>query len=144
MKKIMTTIPFVFFTAIITIISCNTPEQKVEKAEKNVIDANKKLEIANANYINDITIYRTETGKRIKENTKSIADFNARIASQKQDAKNKYEKEIKALSQKNTDLQKRLQDYNADGDAKWQIFKNEFNAEMNDLSNSIRTFSTKK
>lgn len=144
MKKILISLSVVCFIASTVIISCNTPEQKVEKAEKNVKDANRKLDVANASYINDIEMYRTETGKRIMENTKSIADFNTRIASQKQDAKDKYEKKIAELSQKNTDLQKRLEDYNADGDAKWQVFKNEFNAELYELGNSIRTFTINK
>jgi hypothetical protein len=144
MKKIIISFSVILFITISVIISCNTPEQKVEKAEKNVKEANRKLDVANANYINDIEIYRTETSKRINENTKSIADFNTRIASQKQDAKDKYERKIAELSQKNTDLQKRLQDYNADGDAKWQVFKNEFNAEMYALGNSIRTFTINK
>ncbi len=143
MKKIIITLFVILFIMISVIISCNTPEQKVEKAEKNVKEANKKLDVANANYITDIDVYRVETGKRIEENTKSIADFNARIAIKKQDAKDKYERDIAALSQKNTDLQKRLQDYNADGDAKFQIFKNELNAEIYALANSIRTFTIK-
>jgi uncharacterized coiled-coil protein SlyX len=144
MKKILINLSVILFITISVIISCNTPEQKVEKAEKNVKEADRKLDVANENYIKDIEVYRIETGKRISENTQSIADFNARIATQKQDAKDKYERKIAALSEKNTDLQKRLQDYNADGDEKWQVFKNELNAELYALGNSIRTFTLDK
>jgi preprotein translocase subunit SecF len=144
MKKIIISISFILFIPTTLIISCSTPEQKLEKAEKNVDEANRKLDVANANYINDIEVYRVETGKRILENTKSIADFNARIASKKQDAREKYEREISALSQKNTDLQKRLQDYKEIGGEKWEIFKSEFNSEMYALGNSIRTFTINK
>ncbi len=144
MKKILLNFPVILFITIATIISCNTPEQKVEKAEKNVKEANRKLDVANANYITDIEVYRIETGKRIAENTQSISDFNARIASKKQDAKEKYERKIASLSQKNTDLKKRLEEYTAVGDEKWQVFKNEFTAEMYELSNSIRTVTNTK
>lgn len=144
MKKILICLSVILFITTSVFISCSTPEQKVEKAENNVKEANRKLDLANANYTNDIELYKKETGKRIIENSKIIADFNLRIDSKKQNAKDKYDKEITTLSQKNTDLQKRLQDYNANGNTKWQIFKNEFNAEMNALANSIRTFSTKK
>ncbi len=134
----------VLFIIISVIISCNTPEQKVEKAEKNVKEANKKLDVANANYMKDIEVYRIETGKRIAENTKSIEDFNIRIATQKQAAKDKYERKMAELSQKNTDMKKRLEEYTSDGDEKWQVFKNEFNAEMYALGNSLRTFTINK
>jgi preprotein translocase subunit SecF len=144
MKKIIFGLMAVLFIIISVIISCNTPEQKVEKAEKNVKEANKKLDVANANYMKDIEVYRVETGKRIMENTQSIAEFNARIATKKQDAKDEYNRKMAELSQKNTDLQKKLQDYTADGDEKWQVFKNEFNAEMYALSNSLRTLTSNK
>ncbi len=140
MKKIILSLSVILFITI----SCNTPEQKVEKAEKNVKEADRKLDVANANYMKDIEVYRVETGKRIIENTQSISDFNARIATKKQDAKDEYNRKIAELSQKNTDLKKRLEDYNADGDEKWQVFKNEFNAEMYALGNSLRTLTTNK
>jgi preprotein translocase subunit SecF len=144
MKKIIFGLMAVLFIIISVIISCNTPEQKVEKAEKNVKEANKKLDVANANYMKDIEVYRIETGKRIAENTKSIEDFNIRIATQKQVAKDKYERKMAELSQKNTDMKKRLEEYTSDGDEKWQVFKNEFNAEMYALGNSLRTFTINK
>jgi hypothetical protein len=143
-RKIISNIAVLIFILISVIISCSTPEQKVEKAEKKVKEADRKLDAANANYMKDIEVYRIETGKRIIENTQSIADFNARIATKKQDAKDEYNRKIAALSQKNTDLKKRLEDYNADGDEKWQVFKNEFNAEMYALGNSLRTLTTNK
>jgi preprotein translocase subunit SecF len=144
MKKIIFGLMAVLFIIISVIISCNTPEQKVEKAEKNVKEANKKLDVANANYMKDIEVYRIETGKRIAENTKSIEDFNIRIATQKQAAKDKYERKMAELSQKNTDMKKRLEEYTSDGDEKWQVFKNEFNAEMYALGNSLRTLTNNK
>jgi preprotein translocase subunit SecF len=144
MKKIIFGLMAVLFIIISVIISCNTPEQKVEKAEKNVKEANKKLDVANANYMKDIEVYRIETGKRIAENTKSIEDFHIRIATQKQAAKDKYERKMAELSQKNTDMKKRLEEYTSDGDEKWQVFKNEFNAEMYALGNSLRTLTNNK
>jgi hypothetical protein len=144
MKKIILSLVITIFITVSLTVSCNTPEQKVEKAEKNVKEANKKLDVANANYMKDMEVYRTETGKRIAENTKSIEDFNIRIATQKQGAKDKYERKMAELSQKNTDMKKRLEEYTSDGDEKWQVFKNEFNAEMYALGNSLRTFTINK
>ncbi len=144
MKKILLNFSVILFITISANISCNSPEQNVEKAEKNAKEANRKLDVANANYLNDIEVYRTETGKRIAENTQSLADFNARIANQKQNVKEKYERKIAELSQKNTDMKKRLEEYSADGDEKWQVFKNEFTAEMYDLGNSLRTITNTK
>lgn len=144
MKKTILALAVAAFLIVVAVSSCSTPAEKVEKAEKEVIDANNNLDSAIKNYQADMDLYRVETAAMIAANEKSIADFNARIANEKREAKAKYKTKIAELEKKNTDMKKRLDDYKADGNGKWIIFKAEFTKEMNDLGRSIKDLTTKK
>ncbi len=69
-KSILALAACTFITGAI-LTSCNTPSQKVEDAQKNVIQANKDLDQANKEYLADIENYRQETAKGIAETTKA-------------------------------------------------------------------------
>lgn len=124
--------------------SCSTSEEKVERAENNVIKANNELDSANKAYQADVDAYRKETADKIAANNLSIAQFNARIESQKEEAREDYKKKISALEQKNSDMKKRMDDYKADGKDKWQIFKAEFSHDMDELGKTFKKLTTKK
>src|ERR1700688_3983363 len=94
---------------------CETPAQKVERAETNVTEANRELKEAQDEYVLDIENYRKETDTKILANEKSMAEFEARIANEKKEARADYDKKIIALQQKNTDMKKKMDDYKADG-----------------------------
>lgn len=118
--------------------SCNTPAQKVENAEEEVVKANEDLDEANKAYLVDMETYRKETAIRIAANKESIAAFNLRIVNEKKDAKADYQKRIAELDQKNTDMQKKLDDYAATGKENWEIFKTEFNHDMDGIGQSLK------
>ena len=120
-------------------IGCNTPSQKVETAQDNVVQANKDLEKANQDYLTDMENYKKETAEKIAANEKSIDDFNARIANEKADARANYKKKIVALQQKNTDMKKKLDDYKAEGKDQWEKFKTEFNHDMDKLNDDFKS-----
>lgn len=123
--------------SLATLTNCNTPAQKVEKAEVNVVEANKDLEKANQEYLTDIENYRLETADKLVINEKSIIEFNARIESRKKDATADYKAKVAELNKKNTDMRKRMDDYKADGKEKWESFKAEFNHDMEELAKSF-------
>lgn len=123
--------------------SCNTPAEKVEKAQTNVQEANQDLEKANDAYKLEIESYRKETADKIAANDKSIADFNLRIENQKQDAKVEYKKQIAELEQKNSDMKKKMDDYKADSKVQWEIFKTEFSHDMDELGKAFKGLTIK-
>jgi septal ring factor EnvC (AmiA/AmiB activator) len=124
--------------------SCNsTPTEKVINAQKDVNEANKDLEVANAAYLADIENYRKETSDKIMSNDKAIADFKVRIADEKQNAKDNYLKRVAELEQKNTDMKKKMDDYKADNKEKWQTFKAEFNHDMDELGDAFKGLTIK-
>ena len=126
-----------------SLISCNTPAEKVENAQTTVQEANKDLDVANKEYLADMKVYRQETADKIAANDKSIADFKVRVAKQKKDAKADYEKQIADLEQKNTDMRKRLDDYKVDGKEQWEKFKTEFGHDMDELGKAFKGFTEK-
>jgi len=125
--------------AILT--SCNSSAQRVENAEDNVEAANKELDDANKAYLADMENYRKETADKIAANEESIAAFKARIANEKKDARANYEKQIAELEQKNTDMKKTLDDYKAEGKEQWELFKMDFNRNMDKLGQAFKDFT---
>lgn len=123
-----------------TFISCKSPSEKVETAQENVNDANKDLNQANQDYLVEVEEFRKAEALKIAENNKSIAEFKARIEKDKSSAKADYRKKIALLEQKNTDSQKKLDDYKAESKENWEQFKAEFNRDMNELGKSISDF----
>jgi len=132
-----------FFTSILILTACNTPSEKVEKAQEEVNEANKDLNQAQEEYVTDIENYRKIEDEKIDANNKSIAEFKARIENDKTEASDKYEKRIAELEQKNSDMKKKMDDYKADGKEKWELFKADFNKGMEDIGQSIKDLTSK-
>jgi hypothetical protein len=143
MKKIIFNTVSAFFAAALIFTGCNTPAEKVEKAQENVNEANDNLSKAQEEYITDIENYRHTENKKIEANEKSIADFKARIGHEKREARIEYEKRIAELEQKNSDMKRKIDDYKADGKEKWELFKADFTKGMNEIEQSIKDLTTR-
>lgn len=142
MKNPIITMAAMAFLVTGLLAGCNSPAQKLENAEEEVTAANKKLETANEEYLADLKNYRLATAERIAENDESIARFKLRIANEKKETRDEYNKKIIALEQKNSDNKKRLDDYKTEGKANWEIFKTEFSRDMDELGTAIRNLTT--
>lgn len=143
MKKSILCLATSAFIAGEIFTSCNTPAQKVENAQNNVTEANLDLNKANEEYLEDIEKYRKETADKIAANNLSISDFNARIENEKKEAKTDYKKKLAVLENKNNDIKKRMEDYQAEGKEKWELFKAEFNHDMNELGLALKDLGVK-
>ncbi len=143
MKKSLLLLTVSVFITATLLTSCNSSAEKVENAENDVLDAEKALEIANAEYLSDVENYRIETRDRIEANNQSIIEFNARIENEKKEAKAEYKKQIAELEQKNTDMEKRMDDYKADSKENWEKFKEEFNNDMIALGEAFKNLTVK-
>ena len=141
MKKSILTVA-TFITAVM-ITSCGTSEQKVENAKEEAIEAAANLNEANEEYMADMEAYRKATNEKIEANDQSIAEFKKRIENEKKEAKADYNKRIDELEKKNSDIKKKMADYKANGKASWELFKAEFNRDMDELANAITSFGEK-
>ena len=143
MKKSILALAVFTFIASTSILSCNSPAEKVENAETDVVDANKDLDKANADYLAEVESYKKETAEKIAANEQSIKEFNARVADEKKDARVEYKQKIAELEQKNTDMKKKLDDYKQDGKENWAKFKTEFNHDMDELGKAFKDLTVK-
>jgi len=125
-------------------IGCSSPSEKVEDAQEKVDKANQNLDKAQDDYAADVEKYRKETAEKLAANEKLEADFNARIASDKADAREDYKKKIAALDQKDTDMKKRMAEYKMEGKDKWISFKEGFDKDMDALGQDWKNLTTKK
>jgi DNA anti-recombination protein RmuC len=143
MKQSILTITACAFMAGAVLTSCNSSAEKVENAEQDVKDAKAALDQANEEYLLDIENYRLATADKIETNNQSIADFNLRIENEKKEAKAAYQKQITELEQKNSDMKKKLEDYNAEGKENWEKFKYEFSRDMDELGEALKNLTVK-
>ncbi len=143
MKKSILAIAATTFITAAIVTSCNTASQKVKNAEENVIEANKDLDKANEDYLNDVEVYKVLTAEKIKANNEAIADFKLKIENEKKDVKEDHNRKLQELEQRNIELKKSLGEYKLDGKEKWEIFKAEFNHDMDELGKAFKDFSIK-
>jgi chromosome segregation ATPase len=137
-KSILLLTILTFVSGSILITRCTTTSEKVANAQDKVNEAHQELNDANAEYQADMEKYRKETAEEIAANNESIAAFNKRIETEKSEAKAAYKNQISKLEQKNTDMQKRLDEYKADGKDNWKAFKKEFSRDMSELGQAFR------
>lgn len=130
-------------TVMAFLTNCTTSSEKVADAEQNVIEAQNDLDNANNEYLKDIETFKSETKSRIDANQKSIDEFHARIAKEKKEVKAEYQKNIAELENKNSDMKKQLDDYQADGKENWEAFKTKFNQDMEELGVAFTNFFKK-
>lgn len=140
-KRILTIATAAILITGAVFTSCNTPTENLEDAKANVEDAKDDLIDANQEYIKDMENFKTETDKTIETNILSIAAFKSRIEIEKKEAKAEYIKKIDELEKKNTDIKKRIDDYNAAGKENWENFKAEFNHDMENLGQAFYDLS---
>lgn len=141
-KSILTVVTFALLTGAL-LTGCNNPSEKVANAEDKLIEANKDLDKANAEYLAEMETYRKEAAAKIAANNESIAAFNARIETEKMEARADYQKKITALEQKNTDMKRRMDGYKAEGKDNWEKFKTEFNRDLEELGKAFKDLTVK-
>jgi DNA anti-recombination protein RmuC len=140
-KPIILFIVLSVLSTVLLISRCSSTAEKVTDAQDKVTAAHQDLDRANAEYVADMEKYRRETAAEIAVNNQSIAAFNKRIETEKNEAKADYRNKITRLEQKNTDMKKRLDDYKADGKDNWKAFKTEFNHDMAELGQAFKDFT---
>jgi phosphoenolpyruvate-protein kinase (PTS system EI component) len=126
--------------SIVTISSCTSPAEKVHNAKNDVERANEMLKIAQEEYAADVKLFKTETEKKIAENEVEIANIKLIIIEHKGKKRADCESKIAVLEEKNNYMKQKMNDYKADKNNDWQIFKTEFNKDMDELSASLKNF----
>ncbi len=146
MKKTHIAITLFLFIATTTLTSCLSSADKVENAEDKLKDAQNKLDEVRQDSIADYDKFKKEADEKFMAHEKSINEFKARIANEKKESREKYEKQIADLEQKKYDLKKKLDEFQAAGKEGWEKYKSEFVNDMENLAKAINdlTVTNKK
>jgi DNA anti-recombination protein RmuC len=147
MKNTILTLAVAVFMAGTMLTGCQSSAKKVENAEEKVQDAKDKVveakqELSQA-LTDSIQQFKKESEEKISANEKSIAKLKVRIAKEKKETRAKNEKKLAGLEQKNSNMKKRLDDYNYNegGRSKWASFKSEFSYDMDELGKALKGFT---
>jgi preprotein translocase subunit SecF len=144
MKKSIWSLSVFVFAASIIFTSCDTPAQKVENAESNVVEAKEELVQAQQDYLADVESYKQQTAEKIAANKQSIAEFNARAEAEKKEVQADYKAKIAELEKKNNDLKLKLDTYKVESKSQWETFKIEFSREMDQIAATLKDLTAKK
>jgi len=130
------------------LVSCNNSpkakEGELEDAKEDVVQAEADLEQSKLDSVTDYNTFRTSIELKLDENQRLIDEMKVTINNSKDSNKAMYEKELAKLEEKNEQLKVKLQDYDQQGTSeKWELFKVEFNNDMDDLGKSISNMAAR-
>lgn len=121
--------------------SCNNSptakEEDVKEATQDLIDAEADLDQAEYDSISDFNIFKESIQLKLVENQKVIDDLKLKITSKGKVERDIDEVEINKLEKRNTDLRLKIENYKQGPEQKWELFKVDFNNELDDLGKSI-------
>ncbi len=144
MKKSISIVAATVLIGAGLVFSCQTPSEKVENAQANVVQANSNLDKANDEYLSEIEAYRKISADKIATNDKSMIEYRARIDKQKKEAREEYKARIDDLEKQNGDLKKKMEDYKAEGKDNWEVFKSNYNRDMDSIGRKLDDLNNQK
>lgn len=147
-NTVKTTLKFnlvVLFLLSVTsaMVSCNSAESNKEKTTVNQDSINQLSSDLTAEQLAEIEQFKEDMKIQIASNDKNMAEFKARIASQKEEERIESQKKLDDLDKKNTDLKKRFADFKANSKENWNSFKKEFNHDMDELGSAFGDLTKK-
>jgi tRNA G10 N-methylase Trm11 len=129
------TLMFAFFVQ-----SCDRSADNMERAEADLIEAERDLDIAQTEVEADVQIYRQETANDIRENNLAIADIKKKIQDEDPERRAALEVRIAELEGANSDLKREIDNYRVTNRDNWNDFKDQFSSSMDDLGSSLDNF----
>ena len=121
--------------------SCNNSptakEEDVKEATQDLIDAEADLDQAEYDSISDFNTFKESIQLKLVENQNVIDDLKLKITSKGKVERDIDEVEINKLEKRNTDLRLKIENYKQGPEQKWELFKVDFNNELDDLGKSI-------
>lgn len=130
------------------LVSCNNSpkakEGELENAQEDVVDAEAALQQSKLDSVSDYNTFKASIELKLVENQRQIDELKATIIDSKDSNKLMYSKQLVKLEEKNEELKTKLQDYDQQGTSeKWELFKVEFNKDMDDLGKSISNIAAR-
>jgi transketolase len=109
-----------------------------KKSEQKVEGAKQELKDTKADYLAEWQKFKTESEAQIKVNEDKIDAYQEKMEKAGHKAKANYKEAVAELKQKNRELKKKLDEYEDQGESKWQEFKTNFNHDMDAVGNTMK------
>jgi hypothetical protein len=130
---------------------CQSAAQKEQIAQDKVEDAQNDLNAAQTNAnavqqkaatVEELKIFRLESELKMKNNEVSIAEIKLRMNKPGSALDEVYAKKIDSLELSNQNLKSRIDTYEK-SQSDWETFKREFNRDMDELGNKLKSMAAK-
>lgn len=132
------------------VTGCMSSDQKKEAANAQVVNAEDNLNVAknNAEVVaekaataDELKTFKLESELKIKQNEVSIAELKLKMNNQGAVKDEVYARKIDSLEFKNTNLNKRMSEYEKTH-SNWTQFKHDFNRDLDELGNSLKRIAS--
>ena len=125
-------------TFAVTMVIAVTSATAFGQENKKAAEARKDVAIAEKDSAADFQQFKKDAEAKIIDNQKKIAELKTKKANDNKEVKEKYDKKVLALEQKNNDLKKKIEGCSKTKTSTWTSFKREFNRDMDKLGNEIK------
>jgi hypothetical protein len=127
----------------ISISSCNkspkAKEAELNEAKQEVENAEVDLDEAKTDSVYAFNKYKSSIQIKLVENEKVITDLKAKIEDKDRKTQTLYYRQLENLQIKNTELKLKIENYRQGPTQKWELFKVDFNNDLDDLGKTIST-----
>lgn len=140
MKNLLKMTVMVAFLSFLFVSCKDSPtenETELEEAREDVVEAEIDLQQSRLDSVADYNNFKYNIDLKILENQRRIDEMKAILKSSKQANKLSNEKKLAELEARNATLKAKIQDYEQGTSEKWELFKNDFNNEMDEVGKSI-------
>jgi exonuclease VII small subunit len=110
---------------------------KLNAARKDMVIAKADLKQAQKDSIAEYRQFRSESLATISENNNKIEALRAKKAAKEKAAAEEFNQKVKSLEDQNVALRESVNNYRADGNTNWVVFKREWNKQMGALQQSF-------
>ena len=142
MKTIKFKTAILIILSMIIVINCQSPEKKIEDAKEDVANANRRLLEAREDSVEYVR-YKEDMEAKLEEYEQKIEDAKEGVKATSKDISDAYEQSLNALIAKKVEMKTKLQEYKMDAANTWDVFKYEFNKEIDELGKSISSLAQK-
>lgn len=131
-------------------VGCDSSAEKVidarkgvKEAKNNVADAEFDLYVAKQDSTEEYKEFKRDAEDQIVKLEKKIAEIKLKISKEQKNQKSESMKLLTVLEQRIDMMKIELKDYQADKNNDWDLFRKDFNKNMDELGISISNFFTK-
>ncbi len=126
------------------IAGCGQPANpKGDGAGENAANITQSLADARTEYRAEWETFRREAAKNIANSEKELKSLRQKMAHDGSRLNAQYDNEVTLLEQKNRELKKTLDEYNARGQSEWEVFKKRVQHDMDVVDTAMTEVSRK-